>query len=236
MQNISIILVRPHISENIGMAARACANMGCNNLWLVRPENWNVERAAKLATSQGHEILKNLKIYENLEDAAADCQVIYATTARLGGFRRKYITPEKCAKNIANASHLKTGILFGREDRGLSNKEIKYAKELIHIPTAPNASSLNLAQCVLLVLYCLSQQEHMESQGSKSGQKLITGREQLLLEENFKTVLMDLNCLHGDNPEYFFQQWREILRKAQLQRHEFDALMGLCRQIRNKIG
>lgn len=235
LKNIAVILVKPEYPENIGMAARACANMGCPSLILVDPLRQDMEKTRKTATRQGECVLENMKIVKTLAQAITGQDYLYAATARLGGWRRAWLTPENAACSIMRNPCQKTGILFGPEDRGLNNDEIAYAENLVHIPTASAATSLNLAQSILIILHELRKAAEKNAPQAARGEKGINLEEQLRLEENFKAVLIDLDCLHGQNPEYFFIQWRQILRKARLKRHEYDAFMGLCRQIRRKL-
>lgn len=236
IDNLSVFLVKPRFPENIGMAARACANMGCQSLNLVSPERWDYEKARVLATSQGEPILKNLKIFDDIDSALKQFHFICATTARLGGYRRNYCSPSEAALIISK--HLnenqKVALLFGAEDKGLTNQELLYANLLIHVDCETGVSSLNLAQCVLILLYeC--RKNIIYQKFDKKNPRLITNEEEMRLENLFKTVLLKLDCLHGQNTEYFFQQWRNILRKASLKRNEYDAWMGFCRQILNKF-
>lgn len=234
MANLTVILVKTRFPENIGMAARACANMGCPSLWLVAPERWDRQKALPTATPQASEILDSIKIHDRLEDAVKDFQYVLATTARLGGWRKSWLTPEAAACETGPYASARTGILFGPEDRGLNNDELAYAEKLIHIPTATGATSLNLAQSVLLVLYAFMNNS-AKAENISIPIKTINYEKQMLLEENLKSVLLRLDCIHGHNPEYFFRLWREMLRRIRLKPHEYDALMGFCRQLRRKL-
>ena len=111
------------------------------------------------------------------------------------------------------------------------------------IPTNPEASSLNLAQSLLLLLYecakAVRARQH-EAAGEKApaeggSGRVISSADYERLLDNLKDMLLRLDCLHGDNPDYFLMPWRRLLARAQVRRHEYDALMGLCRQVRNKL-
>ena len=137
----------------------------------------------------------------------------------------------------------KVAIVFGPEDRGLDNDAIQHCQRLVTIPTNPEASSLNLAQSVLLLLYecakAVRARQH-EAAGEKApaeggSGRVISSADYERLLDNLKDMLLRLDCLHGDNPDYFLMPWRRLLARAQVRRHEYDALMGLCRQVRNKL-
>lgn len=238
--SVSIILVKTRFPENIGMAARACANMGCRSLSLVAPELWDKNKAAPLATSQGLPLLENIRIFSTLAEAIKDCHIVFGTTARLGGWRREIVSPHQAAAEIQNGipENQKASIVFGPEDKGLTNEEIASCGKLIHIKTAWECGSLNLAQSVLIVLYELFQQTlaaQFQPAPHSVSDKIIGHGELTLLENRLKTIISDLDGMHGKNSEYYFLQWHALLERARLRRHEYDAFMGLCRQIENKI-
>lgn len=237
---VSIILVKTRFPENIGMAARACANMGCRSLSLVAPELWDKNKAAPLATSQGLPLLENIKIFSTLAEAIKDCHVIFGTTARLGGWRREIVSPAQAATEILEGipQNQKAAIIFGPEDKGLTNAEIASCGKLIHIKTAWDCGSLNLAQAVLIALYELFQlslEIQFKPETKPVPEKIIGHAELTLLENRLKKIIQEVDGMQGKNSEYYFLQWHSMLERGRLRRHEFDAFMGLCRQIENKI-
>lgn len=242
---VEVVLVRTRFPENIGMAARACANMGCSRLCLVAPERWEIEKARPLATPKGLPVLEGTRVAPTLAEAVAGSALVMGTTARLGGWRKSVLTADQAGSVAAQAMRADDGIslVFGSEDRGLSNEELLLCHRLVTIPTAGGASSLNLAQAVLILLYECSRALRgkatspiLPAPEGAAGARGITAAEQERLMENFKTMLLTLDVLRGDNPEYFLLPWRRLFGRARLRRHEYDALMGLCRQVRNKLG
>lgn len=242
---VEVVLVRTRFPENIGMAARACANMGCSRLCLVAPERWEIEKARPLATPKGLPVLEGTRVAPTLAEAVAGSALVMGTTARLGGWRKSVLTADQAGSVAAQAMRADDGIslVFGSEDRGLSNEELLLCHRLVTIPTAGGASSLNLAQAVLILLYECSRALRgkatspiLPAPEGAAGARGITAAEQERLMENFKTMLLTLDVLRGDNPEYFLLPWRRLFGRARLRRHEYDALMGLCRQARNKLG
>lgn len=235
LASLNVILVHPRFPENIGMTIRACANMGVNSLSLVCPERWKKERILALATPKGRSIYETIQFYDELECALADSHMAFATTARTGGWRKCPQTPDAAAKTAM--SSLKAGervsIVFGPEDRGLTNAQLTLCRNLVHIQTYGEATSLNLAQSVLLVLYEFARS--MRSQSRHPSQKRITLGELTRLENELKFILHMLDCEQGKISDYYFLQWQSVLERAALKRHEFDMLMGFCRQIKNKV-
>lgn len=250
LHNIHVVLLKSRFPENVGMAARACANMGAGSIVLADPERWDPAKARPLATAKGEVLLEGVRVLPTLQAALAPHALVVGTTARTGGWRRELLTPESAAREMLVA--LREGgsvaLLFGPEDRGLSNEEIEQCQRLVTIPTAPEASSLNVAQSVLLLLYeCLkaalsfgeaAEQSDAEdtapSLASVQEGLRITAADQSRLYSALKDMLLHIDYLHGDNPDYFLMPLRRFLGRVGLRRHEYDALMGVCRQVRNK--
>lgn len=236
--DINIILVKTRFPENIGMAARACANMGCDSICLVNPERWDREKALPLATAKGEPILDRIEVYDDLTSALATRGMVFATSARVGGWRKNPLPPWIAATQIINALHEgeKVSLVFGPEDKGLENWETTICGQLIHIKTCGCASSFNLAQAVLIILYECCRAEQTYTRASESRRSPRINMEELArLECALKESLLLLDCGNAKNPDYFFLQWRNIMDRAGIRRHEYDALMGLCRQIKNKL-
>ena len=242
LQGLEIVLVKTRFPENIGMAARACVNMGCPTLRLVDPERWDREKARPLATPKGQNLLDAVEVHENVAQAVAQSALVFGTTARVGGWRQALLSPEQAAREAAAALAKgdKVSMVFGPEDRGLNNDEIMHCHRLVTIPTDPAASSLNLAQAVLLLSYACANAVRDLRRSEKPadtphGGRVATAAEQERLMESLKDMLLRLDYLHGDNPDYFLMPWRRLFSRAGLLRHEYDALMGVCRQVRHKL-
>ncbi|WP_037066417.1 RNA methyltransferase [Allorhizobium undicola] len=151
----AIILVEPQLGENIGMVARAMANFGLAELRLVNPrDGWPSEKARAAAAKADH-VIDGTKVFGTLEEALADLNFVYATTARQrDGFKpvRSPVTAAETLRQHFRAG-AKTGILFGREKSGLTNEDVALADEIVTFPVNPAFASLNIAQAVLLMSY-----------------------------------------------------------------------------------
>ena len=150
----SIILSRPQLGENIGAAARAMANFGLDDLRLVAPrDGWPNEKANHMAVGAAF-VNEKARVYQTLEEALGDLNLVYATTARDRGTTKEVLTPEEAAKRLRHAAArgAKTGILFGNERAGLDNDEISLCDAVITVPTS-EFTSLNLGQTVMIAAY-----------------------------------------------------------------------------------
>ncbi len=150
-----IVLVEPQMGENIGMVARAMANMGLNELRLVRPrDGWPNEKAVS-ASAGAVAVLEAAQLYSSVEAAVADCHFTVATTAR----EHRQAKPVRGARESALSARRRliagqsVAILFGRERVGLLSEEVALCDEVLTFPVDPQFSSLNLAQAVLLFGY-----------------------------------------------------------------------------------
>ena len=146
--NISFILHKPQLSENIGACARAIKNFNFKKLVIINPKPI-FPNDKIIATSVGaREIVNNAKVYENLEPAIKKIDYLIATTSRFRNKNLKHI-------NLNNLSEIdfskKIAFLFGSEASGLSNNEISYANCTMQISTNPSFKSLNLSHSVIIV-------------------------------------------------------------------------------------
>src|SRR5450755_1497380 len=150
-----VILVEPQLGENIGMAARAMGNFGLTRLRIVNPRDGWPNVHARRAASGADYILDRVELFDTVEQAVADCTLLFATTARAHDQAKPVVAPEAAAGEIAaNITGGGTvGILFGRERYGLQNQEVALADRIITFPVNPAFASLNLAQAVLLTGY-----------------------------------------------------------------------------------
>jgi TrmH family RNA methyltransferase len=152
LNSIVVVLVQPQDPVNIAGTIRAMKNMGVTHLRLVDPAPYTYERIVGIAHDTD-EIIESVTHYATVAEALAGCVRVLGFTARRRAAKREVITP-KAAASVAleYASEGQVAIMFGREDRGLSNEELDMANTLVTIPTTGHPS-LNLAQAVLVALY-----------------------------------------------------------------------------------
>lgn len=156
----AIVLVRPQLAVNIGMASRAMANFGLSDLRLVAPKGgWprsdKYREDAEAAAAGAVHLLGRARVFDTLEAAVSDLTAVFATTARERGQGKRVLSPDHAMAEWAApiAAGEKRGILFGPERTGLDNDEIALADAIVTFPVGAAYGSLNLAQAVLLLSY-----------------------------------------------------------------------------------
>jgi len=229
LDNISIVLLQPRYSENIGAAARAMRNMGIRSLVIVDPQNFDLSKALKLATHFASDIIEKSKFYPDLKEALSPFNYVVGTTARLGGQRQVVLTPLTLARNLIPISvKNRIAILFGPEDKGLSNEDIRFCHTLVNIPTA-EFSSLNLAQSVMILCY------EIFIAGGEANEEFtprMASRYELDgMYDQLKDILVRISYINSENPDYWLNHFRSFFTRLQLRAKEVNIIKGLCRQV-----
>jgi TrmH family RNA methyltransferase len=149
---VVVVLVEPQDTVNIANVIRAMKNMGVSSLRLVRPvefDPWRIEGVAH----DTEDIVDRIRHADTLDEAIADCVRVAGFSARRRAAKREVLDPAAAATDLlAHAAGGPVALLFGREDKGLSNDELDRASVVVTIPTTEH-KSLNLSQAVLLALY-----------------------------------------------------------------------------------
>lgn len=231
-----IVLTRPQMGENIGAAARAMLNFGLEHMRLVAPrDGWPNPGAIAMASGASN-VLDNAGLFEDVAGAVADCDYVYATTARGRGLVKPVLTPEAAMTEARAmiAAGKRVAVLFGPERAGLENDDVAHANAIITVPVNPDFYSLNLAQCVLLTAYEWMRQG-TEVQGVRlelAGTDLATQVEIEKLGDHFEEKL--------DATGFFFPpekaphmklNLRNMLGRWGMTRSEVQTLHGILRQL-----
>lgn len=189
----AIVLVAPQMGENIGAAARAMLNFGLDRMRIVNPRDGWPNPAAKAMASGAGRVLDGAQVVATTAEAVADCNFVYATTARMRGLTKDVFAPTDAMADARarTARGEKVAILFGPERAGLENDDIIRANALITVPVNPAFASLNLAQSVLLLAYEWGRQAPgaQVPETSESRTRAANAREMDVLAETFETAL-----------------------------------------------
>lgn len=227
--NVTIVLHQPRYSENIGAAARAMRNMGISQLVVVDPPNYDLYKVLKLATHFASDIIEKSRICADLKEALAPFSYVVGATARLGGQRRVINSPLMLAQRLVPISkENRIAILFGPEDRGLSNEDIHHCHVLVNIPTS-EFSSLNLAQAVMIMCYEIftaGREENEEFTPRLAGRHELDG-----MYDQLKDLLVRIDYINPENPDYWMNNLRHYFTRMQLRAKEVNIIRGICRQV-----
>jgi tRNA/rRNA methyltransferase len=167
---ISFILVEPAVPENVGAAARAIKTMGFSDLRLINPCD-HLSLKSLMLGHGSHDILNNAKVFPSLEEALADVDLSFATTAKQRWVKQNVIPIGELRNflNDKNESVNRIAIVFGREESGLTNQEISLCSRATTIPLMSPFPSLNLAQAVMIFAYSLSDSYQNQSTETTKG-------------------------------------------------------------------
>ncbi|NOY69246.1 MAG: RNA methyltransferase [Deltaproteobacteria bacterium] len=228
-ENISIVLNRPRFPENIGSAARAMKNMGISDLVVVAPEIFDKGRVKALATHAALDVVENIRLFDTLAKALAPFSYVVGTTARLGDKRQALSTPARLAEKLVPISAAnRVAIVFGPEDRGLTNPELSYCHSLVTIPTA-DFSSLNLAQAVMIISYELFRAGIPAPK--EFAPRLATRFELDPMYGQLTDLLVRISYIQPDNPDHWMHKIRKALSRVSLKAAEVSIIRGICRQV-----
>jgi len=232
-EKFAFVLFRPQSGGNVGAAARALKNMGFDDLRLVGRVPSNDREAVKMAV-HADDILASATVYPDLAGALADCSLAVGTTSRRGGYRSRATPLRPAAIELdALAASNKIALVFGREDRGLTNHELKLCHRLITIPTAPEYPSLNLAQAVMVVAYELMMAASAPAvvDGGPTPEFVAASVSDPMLQR-MADALVSIGFIPDDNPDHIMFALREIFGRSGLTAREAEIFNGMARQMR----
>jgi tRNA/rRNA methyltransferase len=232
--NISFILHKPQLSENIGACARAIKNFNFKKLIVVNPKP-SFPNDKILATSVGaKDIIKNCRVYNNLESSVKKIDYLIATTSR---FRNKNIKHIKL-KDLNKIDYTnKVAFLFGSEASGLSNNEISYANYTLQIPTNPNFKSLNLSHSVIVIAQILASIIKLETPNYQMSKKVkFVKKKDIQVMANFCIKkLEDRNFFKPlEKKPIMLENLRSIFYKMELSEKEIRILSSVFANLSKK--
>lgn len=230
LHNIRVVLVGTTHPGNIGAAARALKTMGLRELYLVDPRQYPHSEATAMA-SGADDLLAQAQVAASLEEALADCALVFGASARLRNIPWPLVEPPQCASEaVAAAASGKVALVFGRERTGLSNAELERCNYLVHIPANPEYSSLNLAASVQVLAYEMrmaARAREGEQVVSERDYPLATGEELEGLYGHLEQALQDIGFLDPANPRQLMRRLRRLFNRARLDRMELNILRGM---------
>lgn len=239
LENIRIVMVNTSHPGNIGAAARAMKNMGLSRLYLVEPKDYPSIEAINRSVG-AVDVLDNAVVVENLNQAVAGCVWVAGTSARLRTIQWSTLEPKDCVqKALENLEQGEIAIVFGNETSGLTNEQMEKCNVLLHIPTNPEFSSLNIAAAVQLVCYEIRQAlvavKTKKAKGSKHRYDTLANTTQLDgLYQHLSESLQQIGFFGTKNPDIMMRRLKSLFNRAATTQREVSILRGICSAIQGK--
>ena len=237
LNSVKVVLVGTTHPGNIGATARAIKNMGILNLALVQPKEFPSD-VATFRSKAAKNILENAEVYESLKDAVSECELVVGTSARDRTIPWPVLNPREAAAEMHKSSlNGDVAIVFGREDRGLTNDELGLCNFHVHIPSDPEYSSLNLSQAVQILAYeirlaYLEENErsedywHVDLANNEQSERLINHMDELMQEVDFYDT---------ENPRKLLVRVRRFFKRSKIDVMEANIFRGLFATIQKKL-
>lgn len=227
---VCYVLVRTSQPGNIGAAARAIRTMGFSRLVLVAPQRYPDPEATAFAAG-ADDVLQQAVIVPDLRTAIADCRAVYGATARQRTVALEEHTPRQIAARVqADAwSGAEVALVFGNERTGLENDELALCHGAVHIPAAPDYSSLNLAQAVQVLAYEL-RVRLLDDPAPPPSQRTDPPASAGAMEgffEHLYTTLDEIDFHKGRSPEVIMLRLRKLFLRAAPDERELRVLRGI---------
>jgi len=226
-----IVLCRPSHPGNIGAAARAMKTMGLADLRLVAPSRPPAPEDAWMST-HGADVLAAARTHATLAEAIGDCAAAFALSARPREWSPQVLDVRAAATAASAYGGAPVAFVFGNESAGLTNEELFACQFLVHIPSAPDSSSLNLAQAVQVVCYEL---------------RMARGAAVPAMRAELPATVADLEGLYAHLEDAaresgfmapgskLRERWRRLFsRVPALEREEVNILRGLLKALTKK--
>ena len=236
-KTLIVVLVEPSGPINIGSVARLCANFNVKELRLVSPKCNHLNQEAKKMAVRGVKILEKAIIHKNLNSALSDCSRVIATCGRKEhGEIPLNSNKEALCWALKSEKEETIALVFGREDRGLSNEELLKANKVISLNTNENYPSLNLSHAVAIVLHQFNQINEIDLVKQK---KTISYPANLIkLEDCIKdtgSFLLDIGFLMKHTYKAKMSKIKQLLIRSEIKDEEVALIRGIISQARWKI-
>ena len=225
---IRIVLVETSHPGNIGAVARAMKNMQFSELALVNPKIFP-DDAATVRASGATDILENATVHQTLQDALVGTHVVIGASARLRTLNWPQLNPREMTEMIQKRDHSQSvAIVFGRENSGLTNEELEHCNFLLHIPTNPDFSSLNVAAAVQVVVYELFMSQQTDTNDDDTERAELAPAEDLeRFYQHLEQTLIDLEFLNPENPRQMMRRLRRLFNRVEIEQVEMNILRGI---------
>nr|WP_245152846.1 RNA methyltransferase [Prochlorococcus marinus] len=232
--NLKVILVEPHGPLNVGSVARLCSNFEVEELRIVSPKCEIFSLEAKKMALRGKKYLDHCKIFENLEKAISDCDLVLASCGRIDVGKDSFFeSSEEIFNWVSSFEKINNlAIVFGREDRGLTNYELLLANKTFNIPTSKNNPSLNLSHAVSIALYELYKSPKRNFNQELEVFNLASSKQ---IHDSFveiEELLLEVGYLLKHTSRAKIDKFKNYILRTNTSTHEINLLRGIVHQIK----
>ncbi|WP_066383588.1 MULTISPECIES: RNA methyltransferase [unclassified Anabaena] len=231
LAGVRIILVEPAGPLNVGATARVMKNFGLEHLVLVNPQCDRLSTEAMRMAVHAKEILESAVVVDTLPQALTGCVSAIATTGRDRYNQLPLEQPRTALPSLLQAANQPAALIFGREDRGLSNEELNYAQRFVRIPSSPNYPSLNLASAVGICCYELAQPAQIDATATITTTELAPIELVEAYYQQLESLLLKIGYLYPHTASSRMEKFRQLYNRAHLQTQEVAMLRGILRQV-----
>ena len=231
--NLKVILIEPNGPLNVGSVARLCSNFEVEELRIVSPKCEIFSLEAKKMALKGQKYLDHCKIFDSLEKAILDCDLVLASCGRIDVSKDSFFESSEDIFNwISTFKKINNlAIIFGREDRGLTNDELLLANKTFNIPTSQNNPSLNLSHAVSIVLYELNKSSKVNINKELEVFNLASSKQ---IHDSFMEIeemLLGVGYLLKHTSKAKISKFKNYIYRANTSIHEINVLRGIVHQI-----
>ena len=244
LDRLRIVMINTSDSGNIGAAARAMKTMGLRQLVLVQPDEFPTAKATARASAAA-DLLHKARVVQTLDEAIGDCQLVFGTSARLRTIPWPLIDPRQGAARVMNEPEgADLAILFGREDAGLTNEELRRCHFHICIPANEEYPVLNIGAAIQVICYEM-RMAALERQGNPvvpdlSGMQqwdepLVASEDMERFLRHFEETLLDINFFDPNNPKQLLTRVRRFFLRTRMDRLEMNLLRGVLSTVQKRV-
>ena len=231
--NLKVILVEPNGPLNVGSVARLCSNFEVDELRIVSPKCDIFSLEAKKMALKGQKFLEHCKIFDDLQKAIFDCDLVLASCGRIDVSKDSFFQSSQDIFNwtVSFKKINNLAIIFGREDRGLTNSELLLANKTFNIPTSQDNPSLNLSHAVSIVLYELNRSSKRKFNKELEEFNLASSKQ---IHDSFveiEEMLLEVGYLLKHTSKAKIAKFKTFILRANTSMHEINVLRGIVHQI-----
>ena len=236
LANIRIVLIQTSHPGNIGSAARAMKTMGLSELYLVNPKSFPDDQAVTMS-SNATDILDNATVVNSVQNALAGCHLVVGTSARHErALAWDILEPRECSQQLVKQAQTgSVAVIFGRESSGLTNDELALCHYLVHIPTNPDYSSLNLASAVQILSYECRVASQLDIEVTEDEAEEVATVDAIeSYYKHLESAMIESEFLDPDNPKHLMTRLRRLYGRVKVTPSELNILRGMLKAFQKK--